>query len=229
MSRPYIQGSPSTLYTSEETPLTSHTSIHLYLERLRILAQRELPPISAGQEDDGTRGWGPRVLVLGGEGSGKTTLCKTLLNWSVRSGKDWEVVYVNLDPRNVSLLLPGTLSVHHPDDYNMKGTSTVPGALTATPISAPLPTSTPVRPLGSTSTTGPSALPSGAQIPLSVWYGHEEVSRNVRGWEGAVKGVGSWVGERLGGDRKGVSIVILTLQRSSADVYDDSTHIRTRD
>lgn len=43
----------------------------------------------------------PRVMVLGPEGSGKTSICKTLLNWTNRGGRGWSPVLVNLDPSEV--------------------------------------------------------------------------------------------------------------------------------
>jgi hypothetical protein len=48
----------------------------------------------------------PRILVLGPENSGKTTLCKTLINYAVRGepwGHDeWSPILVNVDPGDVS-------------------------------------------------------------------------------------------------------------------------------
>lgn len=43
----------------------------------------------------------PRVMVLGPEGSGKTSVVRTLVNWTVRAGRNWEPVLVQLDPSEV--------------------------------------------------------------------------------------------------------------------------------
>lgn len=72
--RIYVFGQVSTEYISEETPIPSYYSLHLALERLRTLA-------SEGQSTS------PRVLLIGEEESGKTSLMKTLANWAIRSGR----------------------------------------------------------------------------------------------------------------------------------------------
>lgn len=50
----------------------------------------------------------PHILVLGPENSGKTTLCKTLINYAVRGepwGHDeWAPILVNVDPGDVGNL-----------------------------------------------------------------------------------------------------------------------------
>lgn len=62
-------------------------------------------------------GNGPRVMILGSEGSGKSSLCKTLLNYGVKSGG--KILYVDVD--------------------STEGTLTIPGSIASTPISQPLP------------------------------------------------------------------------------------------
>jgi hypothetical protein len=47
----------------------------------------------------------PRVLVLGPESAGKTSLCKILTNYAVRMGVPRSPVYVNLDPSEASVVI----------------------------------------------------------------------------------------------------------------------------
>ena len=44
----------------------------------------------------------PRVLILGPENSGKTSLCKMLVNYASRVAQGWAPVVANLDPAEVS-------------------------------------------------------------------------------------------------------------------------------
>ena len=73
----------------------SHANLHFALERLRDAA------ISSGQA-------GPRVLIVGPENAGKTSLAKLLTAYATRSGRP--AVTVNLDPREGLLTIPGTFS-----------------------------------------------------------------------------------------------------------------------
>jgi polyribonucleotide 5'-hydroxyl-kinase len=93
---------------------------HLALEQLRGSCRP--PPsflpdddpvhaVPSSQQEDETLG--PRVLIVGEPGSGKSTVCKSLVNWAVRMGKarrdgDWtdmgdgrKVLFVNIDPSDV--------------------------------------------------------------------------------------------------------------------------------
>lgn len=109
-------------YTANEAPVPSYLELHLALERQRVLADYNAP-------DDKPS---PRVLIVGEKESGKTTLAKTLVNWTVRSGRarsdngpnaDDEgegqsrgCLFVNLDPSMVRplayALLTGTKNPH---------------------------------------------------------------------------------------------------------------------
>ena len=82
-------------YVAEETPLVSHANLHFALERLRDAA------VSSGQA-------GPRVLIVGPDNAGKTSLAKLLTAYATRSGRP--VVTVNLNPREGLLTIPGTFS-----------------------------------------------------------------------------------------------------------------------
>jgi len=71
-------------------------------EQMRVRSLRKLhgSPAPEGEPDSGAEP--PRVLILGPENSGKTTVCKILVNYAVRSGQGWAPMLVNVDPSEVS-------------------------------------------------------------------------------------------------------------------------------
>jgi polyribonucleotide 5'-hydroxyl-kinase len=75
--------------------MTMYTNLHFALERSRDQA------LAGGKE-------GPRVLVLGPDNAGKTTLVKMLTALATRAER--QPVTVNLDPKEGMLSIPGTLS-----------------------------------------------------------------------------------------------------------------------
>lgn len=75
--------------------MTSYVNLHLALEKYRDDA-------SAQGRD------GPRVLVLGPENAGKTSLVKLLSAYATRAGR--QPVAVNLDTKESMLSIPGSLS-----------------------------------------------------------------------------------------------------------------------
>ena len=90
-----VDGECQSEYIAEETPMTMYTNLHFALERLRGQA------VIRGKE-------GPRVLVLGPDNAGKTSLVKLLTAYATRAGR--QPVTVNLDPKEGMLSIPGTLS-----------------------------------------------------------------------------------------------------------------------
>lgn len=86
-----VSSMPASQYTSSSTTQPHLNSLHLALERLRIISRRE-----------GTGG--PRVMVLGPPSSGKTTVTKSLVNMALGSGMGWNVGVGGLDPGSVSKL-----------------------------------------------------------------------------------------------------------------------------
>jgi polyribonucleotide 5'-hydroxyl-kinase len=92
-----IGGETESAYVAEETPMTSHANLHFALEQLR-----EGSVASGGAE------MGPRVLVVGADNAGKTSLVKTLTSYAVKSGR--QPMVVNLDPRQAMLSVPGSFS-----------------------------------------------------------------------------------------------------------------------
>mmetsp|Transcript_40225 Transcript_40225/g.89282 ORF Transcript_40225/g.89282 Transcript_40225/m.89282 type:complete len:430 (+) Transcript_40225:36-1325(+) len=90
-----VQGRPSIIYTAGDTPVVSYQNVHTVLNRRREEAQRDNTP-------------GPVCIVVGPTDSGKSTLCRMLCNWAVRSG--WEPTFVDLDIGQGSITVPGCIS-----------------------------------------------------------------------------------------------------------------------
>ena len=76
--------------------MTAYTNLHFALEKQRGMAS-ESPTVQ-----------GPRVMIIGPENAGKTSLVKILTAYAVRQGRKPAVV--NLDPKEKVLSLPGTLN-----------------------------------------------------------------------------------------------------------------------
>lgn len=92
-----IGGDVESDYVAEETPMMSCANLHFALEGLR-----DKSIASGGAE------MGPRILVVGPENSGKTSLVKTLTAYAVKSGR--QPIVVNLDPRQGMLSVPGSFT-----------------------------------------------------------------------------------------------------------------------
>jgi polyribonucleotide 5'-hydroxyl-kinase len=82
-------------YIAEETPMVEYSNVHFALESMREEAQ------SVGKD-------GPRVLLLGPENAGKTSLAKILTAYATKVGR--QPIVVNLDPTEGMLSVPGTLT-----------------------------------------------------------------------------------------------------------------------
>lgn len=171
-----ITGRPSTEYVSEETPMAAYANVHIAFEQMRVRALRVVHGSPASDDDANANAEPPRVLILGPENSGKTTVCKILTNYAVRAGQNWSPVLVNVDPS--------------------EGGWAVPGAISAAPIRSPIATASPANPLGSAATSAPTALSSNALIPLSYWYGHAETKRNPALLDRLIRNLGENIRER---------------------------------
>lgn len=90
-----ISGEADSEYVAEETQMMSYANAHFALESLRERS------IHSGE-------MGPRVLVVGPENAGKTTVVKTLTAYAVKTGRQPTVV--NLDPRQGMLSVPGSFT-----------------------------------------------------------------------------------------------------------------------
>jgi polyribonucleotide 5'-hydroxyl-kinase len=82
-------------YTAEETPMMEYANVHFALETMREEAQ------AIGKD-------GPRVLLLGPENAGKTSVAKILTAYATKVGR--QPLVVNLDPTEGMLGVPGTLT-----------------------------------------------------------------------------------------------------------------------
>lgn len=73
-----------------------YVNIHTAIEQIRVKSEldKETPA--------------PRVMVVGPDDVGKSTLCKMLLNWAVRVGRS--PIFVDLDVSQNAISLPGTIS-----------------------------------------------------------------------------------------------------------------------
>ena len=129
-----VTGKPSIDYVAEETPMTSYLNLHFALEALR-------------SEASDTYSIGPRVLVVGPENAGKTSLVKLLASYATRAGR--QPVVVNLDPKEGMLTMPGTIS--------------------AVALESILDVQ---EGWGSSTTNGPSMVPT--KLPLVYYYGYQE-------------------------------------------------------
>jgi polyribonucleotide 5'-hydroxyl-kinase len=90
-----IVGEAESEYTAEETQMMSYANAHFALETMR-------------EKSLHTGDIGPRVLVVGPENSGKTSVVKILTSYAVKCQR--QPVIVNLDPRQGMLSVPGSLS-----------------------------------------------------------------------------------------------------------------------
>ncbi|KAE8258423.1 hypothetical protein A4X13_0g1701 [Tilletia indica] len=243
---PLVAGSATFESISDEPSptFTTHTKLHLTLERSRLQARSYLrsntnffqteisnapavlhpsnSPISFDSSADGgaqqshsfanwsqneatayrLEGQGPRVMVVGGESSGKSSLVKFLANLAMRSpalatmspssssstanNKEdqpeitgWWPVIVNVDPGDGAAPLPFTFS-----------------ALPLNPIpTAFLASTSPALPYGlTTSTTGaihPTSTSAHIVSPYTLWLGRD----NVRDNEMHSKRVVDWLAE----------------------------------
>ncbi|ORY85681.1 Pre-mRNA cleavage complex II protein Clp1-domain-containing protein [Protomyces lactucae-debilis] len=135
-----IKGTPSASYISDESPMMAYLNCHFALARLRE---------EAGQSEAG----GPRVLVIGPDDAGKTSLIKILASYAIKQGH--QPLLVNLDPR--------------------EGMSTVPGTLSAMPLTSVLDV---VDGFGNATTTGMTEL--APRIPLSYCFGSDSPTNNVK-------------------------------------------------
>ncbi|KIL69980.1 hypothetical protein M378DRAFT_118800 [Amanita muscaria Koide BX008] len=175
-----VAGQPSTEYVSEETSMSAYANLHIAFEQMRVRALRKLRGSPPHSDEPGTPVEPPRVLVLGPENSGKTTVCKILTNYAVRAGQGWSPVYVNVDPS--------------------EGGWAAPGIVSSAPITGPISTYSPANPLGSAATTTPMSFTSNALLPLAYWYGHADIRKNPLLLERLIRNLGENIKDRFDND-----------------------------
>ena len=110
----HVTGHPSTEYVSEETPMAAYANLHIAFEQMRVRALSTVHGSPNSDDDSEDHDDPPRVLVLGPENSGKTTVCKILINYAVRAGQDWSPLLANVDPSEVSFLFSYITSYFKP-------------------------------------------------------------------------------------------------------------------
>lgn len=88
-----LEGNVSS-YTSKQTPMGIYLQTHGALQQMRMNAEKE--------DKDG-----PRILVVGPQDVGKSTLCRLLCNYAVRMKQ--QPVYVDLDVGQGCIGIPGSV------------------------------------------------------------------------------------------------------------------------
>ena len=126
-----------------------YANVHFALEGMREEAAKAKARANGGEGE----GVGPRVMVVGPENAGKSSLVRVLAAYAVRAGR--QPVVVNLDPR--------------------QGVLSVPGALTATTVASVLDVE---EGWGSSPISGPSAVP--VKMPLCYCLGVGNVEEGGR-------------------------------------------------
>lgn len=179
-------------YVAEETGMMAYTNAHFALEGLRERAVQ-------------TNGLGPRVLVVGPENAGKTSLVKILTGYAVKSGR--QPMVVNLDPR--------------------QGMLSVPGSLTAAAFGGILDVE---EGWGSSPISGPSPIP--VKMPLAYHYGmgNTETVEGTRVFKPLVTRMALAVTSRLEEDRlsKQAGLIIDTpgaVSQGKGGAYENIEHI----
>ena len=99
----HVSGKAAAEYVSDETPMIHYTNLHLALEQKRVLANRASRNSPPPPGHDHNNEDPPRVLIIGPENSGKTTVTKILANYAIRSPAQWAPIIVNLDTNDVSI------------------------------------------------------------------------------------------------------------------------------
>ncbi|KAF9898770.1 Cleavage polyadenylation factor subunit clp1 [Lobosporangium transversale] len=120
--------------------MMAYLNMHMALEQRRVLATQN-------------NGQGPKVLIVGPNDVGKTSLSKMLLSYALR--QDRQPIYVDLDCS--------------------EGSITMPGCLTATPLTEMIDVE---EGFGSSATSAPTA--GSAVMPLAYYYGLPSPKDNVK-------------------------------------------------
>jgi len=157
-----ITGTPEAEYIADETPMFQIMNLHFALEDLRAAAQQQ-------------GGAGPRVMVVGPENAGKTTLVKSLAAYALKSER--QPIVVNLDPR--------------------QGLLSMPGALTATAVASVMDIE---EGWGSSPISGPSVIP--VKMPLSYHFGCQDPEENSKLFRPLITRLGLATTSRLEDDRE---------------------------
>lgn len=185
-----IGGEAESEYVAEETGMMGFANAHFALEEMRDAG------VQSGQG-------GPRVLVVGPEDSGKTSLVRILTSYAVKS--DRQPVVVNLDPR--------------------QGMLSVPGSFTAAAFSSIVDVE---EGWGSSPISGPSPIP--VKMPLVYHYGLANPEKEEKPFKPLVTRMALAVTSRMEGDKesKQGGFIIDTpgsISPGKGGVYDCIEHI----
>lgn len=142
--------------------MVSYANMHFALENKREEAT------STGRD-------GPRVLLIGPEDAGKTSLVKLLTAYATRSGR--QPIAVNLDPH--------------------QGLLSIPGSLTAATFSSIIDVE---EGWGSSPSNGPSPIP--VKLPLVYYYGQSDADHSDRIYKPIVTRLALAVLSKLQEDRE---------------------------
>lgn len=163
--------------------MAAYGNLHIAFEQMRVRALRKIHGSPSPEDPSISNAEPPRVLVVGPENSGKTTVCKILVNYAIRAGQGWSPLLINVDPR--------------------EGAWAAPGALSVAAVHDPIPTYSPAHPLGSAATSAPTSLSSNALTPLVYWYGHAETKRNPLLMDRLIRNMGENINDKYENDPEG--------------------------
>lgn len=153
-----ISGGPTdSEYVADETPMAQYANIHFALDRFRDAAASRLESQQQAAGATNVVG-GPRILVLGPDNAGKTSLVKLLTAYAVREGRSPCVV--NLDPKEGMLCPPGCLSAAVYSSGDVLDIEDAAGSG-----------------WGTSPVAGPSA--KAVKMPVVYHYGYERVEDNL--------------------------------------------------
>ncbi|KAJ2351980.1 Cleavage polyadenylation factor subunit clp1 [Coemansia erecta] len=92
-----VTGACESAYVADETPMDTYVNVHMSLQQQRVQARNEQDANAA-----------PRVMIVGPEDCGKTSLARLLVNYAVRMGE--RPMFVSLDPMEALMTVSGTVS-----------------------------------------------------------------------------------------------------------------------
>ncbi|CCE80364.1 Piso0_003480 [Millerozyma farinosa CBS 7064] len=111
-------------YISEETPMNQYLNLHLFLEQKR----QKISEFNMGNISEQKKG--PKVLIIGSPFSGKTSLSKILCSYAYKMNSS--PVLVNLNPRDGVFSIPGSLTATPiSDSFDLESTNGYGGSLTS--------------------------------------------------------------------------------------------------
>lgn len=91
-----VKGKTDVIYTAKETPMVMYSNCHGALEFMRADAEKENKR-------------GPIAMIVGPCDVGKSTVCRILLNYAVRTGR--RPILVDLDIGQGQISIPGTIGI----------------------------------------------------------------------------------------------------------------------